>query len=404
MNRRVWPAILVFLAVAIFGSFIAYTQYLFKQVEAEGAISAEVLSLVQHTIVTDSADALNAMFDVQGKLNQMKIPLVVINERGRIVAALNIPDHPEVKYPFTPETERIAHLFATQLAAKNSRNVIRRERVGEVYFGTPEVLRRLKYAPYLQAGSAILLILIIVSTLRADQRAERQRLYAAMARELAHQMGTPLSSLGGWVEVLELPDEERAQMTTTQRIGEVMRADVERLERVSRRFELIGKPQALELLAVSDVIRELEGYFGPRLPNLGTGVHMHTRVQHNLPAVRANRVLLVWAIENVIKNAIDALAGRGGRIMLTAESKRHGEVHIHVADNGPGIEPKVRDRIFDAGVSTKSSGWGVGLALTRRIVEELHHGRVSARGRKRGGTVFDIVLPTADESPEAKKA
>ena len=178
---------------------------------------------------------------------------------------------------------------------------------------------------------------------------------------------------------------------------------VERLERVSRRFELIGKPQALEPVEVREVIHELEHYFRPRLPKLGHGIRLRTRLGRGIPLIRANGVLLAWALENVVKNAIDALAGRGGKILVAAHAQG-GEVHVHIADNGPGIDPLVRDRIFEPGVTTKAGGWGVGLSLTRRIVEELHGGRIVVRPRSGGGTVFDIVLPAAATATPARRS
>jgi signal transduction histidine kinase len=224
-------------------------------------------------------------------------------------------------------------------------------------------------------------------------REERERLWAAMARELAHQMGTPLSSLSGWIEVMRLPVAERESMASVDHIAAVVSADVERLERVSRRFELIGKKPKLEPVRVEEVVRELERYFSPRLPRLARGVSMRVRLSADLPTIEANRVLLVWAIENIVKNAIDALGGRGGHIVIVAHPDDNWGVHIHIADDGPGIAPEVKDRIFQAGVTTKTSGWGVGLSLTQRIIEDLHGGRVTARARKKNGTVFDIVLP-----------
>jgi signal transduction histidine kinase len=207
-------------------------------------------------------------------------------------------------------------------------------------------------------------------------------------------MGTPLSSLSGWLEVLGLPHGEREAFADDTHIASVMAADVERLERVSRRFELIGKPQPLDDVRVADVVDELDAYFRPRLPKFGTGIAFRARVQRNLPPVRGNRVLLVWAVENVVKNAIDALGGRGGQIVVLAH-RGDESVHLKVADDGPGVPVHLRDRIFEPGVSSKQGGWGVGLSLTQRIVRDLHHGQVSVRTRRRGGTVFDITLPTA---------
>ncbi len=163
---------------------------------------------------------------------------------------------------------------------------------------------------------------------------------------------------------------------------------------MSRRFELIGKRPALQTTEISVLLRELAGYYRPRLPRLGDGIDLRVRVRQGLPMVQANPVLLVWALENIVKNAVDALAGRGGRILLSVSGDAE-RVHIRVSDNGPGIAPEVRGRIFEPGVSTKSGGWGVGLSLTQRIIQDLHGGRITVHERKRGGTTFDVELPAA---------
>ncbi|MEO5509928.1 MAG: HAMP domain-containing sensor histidine kinase [Longimicrobiales bacterium] len=404
MNRRVWPAVLAFLALIVFGSYLAYTHYLSKEIRKVAAVQAKVSGLVQQGLTLPDTMLLGSMFDIQGALSGVDIPIVMFNAAAKITIAENIPGHPDLKLG-TQYGDSIARHYAARINGRHPENHVVFPGFGEVTFGDPPMLRQLKWIPWLQAAAVVLLMLVLFSIMRSDQRAERERLYAAMARELAHQMGTPLSSLSGWVEVLQLPAHERAGFKTTDDIGDVMRADVERLERVSRRFELIGKPQVLELVAISDVVQELDAYFRPRLPHLGKGgIHLRTSVQPNMPPIRANRVLLVWALENVIKNAIDALAGRGGRIFVAGHSGGNGEVHLHVIDNGPGVDPKVKDRIFNAGVSTKSSGWGVGLSLTRRIVEELHHGKIAARNRRSRGTAFDIVLPTAEATHSKSKA
>lgn len=220
-------------------------------------------------------------------------------------------------------------------------------------------------------------------------------MWSAMARELAHQMGTPLTSLKGWHEVLGLPAEERARMVSDARLAREVGADLDRLERVSRRFELIGKPPALSAVTAESAMRELERYLKPRLSK-APPVLLHVRVWPNLPAVEANQVLLVWALENLVKNALDALAGRGGRIRVAA-FPREGGVRFMVSDNGPGIDPDVRDRLFEPGVSTKPGGWGVGLSLARRIIEEVHGGTIRSLGRPGGGARFDIDLPAAGQ-------
>src|SRR5207253_4977166 len=171
--------------------------------------------------------------------------------------------------------------------------------------------------------AGVLLMAIALAVIGAHARAERERMWAAMARELAHQMGTPLSSLTGWVEILQLPKSEQAALASPERIAGMIEQDVERLGRVSRRFELIGKQPVLHDVQTEEVVSELAQYIRPRLPQLGAGVEFHVRTEQGLPPIRANQVLLVWGLENLVKNALDALAGRGGDIVISA--RRHKE-------------------------------------------------------------------------------
>jgi signal transduction histidine kinase len=242
----------------------------------------------------------------------------------------------------------------------------------------------------LQALTIIVMVGVGIVAYRNATGAQRDRLWVAMAREAAHQMGTPLSSLAGWIEILKLPAEDRVRAGALDRVAEEIGRDVERLERVSRRFELIGKKPELGPVNVAEIVDELDRYLRPRLPKKAEGITLTHRVPDDLPPVRANRVLLVWALENVMKNALDALAsrGQGGHIRVAAsldDEAKDRRVRIVVSDDGPGIAPEVRETLFEPGVSTKRTGWGVGLSLTRRIVEDLHDGSVIVRDRRGGG-------------------
>jgi signal transduction histidine kinase len=391
MTRRYWPAVaLALLSVLVFGAYLAYTSRLVNQIRAESTVHSEMYATVLRGLISpDTAAARDALVESQESLQRLGVPILVFDPQGRPYAAENLP--------FTPDFNTVAgqnriKTFATQLAREHA--PITAAGIGTIYFGSPTIVRWLVWLPWLQAAGAAVLIAIALAIFRANVRATRERLWASMARELAHQMGTPLSSLSGWIEMLRLPSAERDAMASTERIADVVSADVDRLERVSRRFEMIGQPPKLEVMQVDVVINELVSYFRPRLPRLARGIDLKVRIADDLPAIQANHVLLVWALENVVKNGIDALGGRGGRITVLARMG-NGTVDIHIADDGPGIEASVRDRIFDAGVSTKSSGWGVGLSLTQRIVENLHGGRISVRNRRSGGAVFDVRLPPA---------
>ncbi|CAN5836122.1 hypothetical protein BH23GEM9_BH23GEM9_02920 [soil metagenome] len=402
MTRRFWPAALAAVSILVLGSYLAYTQYIVRQIQREANVHRDIIALVQQgmLLLGTDAGADNIIIDLQQRMGGLNVPLVFFNAAGVPQDARNLPFEFDLG---TPEGRDRVHRYAARLASDRPQNVVIQPGIGEFYFGDPPILSWLRLVPALQVGAGVLLILIAFIVMRADMRAHREQLWSAMARELAHQMGTPLSSLSGWVEVLQLATEEREAMASTERIGRLMQSDVERLERVSRRFELVGKRQPLEVVAVGRLIEELVDYFRPRLPHLGRGITLRSRVDSDLPQIRASPVLLVWALENVVKNAVDALAGRGGRITIvvtttevrTLRGRGSEQVHILIADNGPGIAPSIRDRIFDPGVTTKASGWGVGLSLSRRIVEELHQGRITVAARRSGGTVFDIVLPTA---------
>jgi signal transduction histidine kinase len=394
MKRRLWPLALALSALLVFGSYLAYTVYLVGRIRAEARIHTQMYAAVQRGIFYPGEDApINALLQLQTSLKQLGVPTIVFDEAGKPYAAQNLPF--KADFASAEGRARISN-YARRLSYSNPPIVV--TTVGRLYFGPPPIMRGLVWIPWLQTSGAVLLVVIALAIIRSSMREERERLWAAMARELAHQMGTPLSSLTGWIEVLRLPPAERDTMASTDRIAEVISADVERLERVSRRFELIGKPPALAAVRVEDVVQELERYFKPRLPRLARGVDLRVRMGRDLPNIEGNRVLLAWALENVVKNAIDALAGRGGRIVILAHAEPEGGVHMFISDDGPGIAPSVRDRIFQAGVTTKSAGWGVGLSLTQRIIEDLHGGRIVARSRKGGGTVFDILLP-----PEGSK-
>jgi signal transduction histidine kinase len=384
MNRRYWPAALALLALLLFGSYLGYMMYIARHVRDEAEIHSRMYAAVQRGLASPGDDNLAALIDLQSHIKELNIPLVVADADGKIVATQNLRFD-------SVDTTRL-NRYVNRLRAR--RRFVETPNLITIYYGDPPIVGWLRWIPWLQAGGGIVLALVAVAIIRADVRAERERMWAAMARELAHQMGTPLSSLVGWIEVLQLPAAERGQFGGDAKVGTMIGSDVERLDRVSRRFELIGQRPSLEVVDVRDVLAELEQYFRPRLPRISKEIRLRVQTADTLPTVEANRVLLAWALENIIKNAIDALAGRGGRILISASADAN-SVWIRIADNGPGIAPEVRGRIFETGVSTKSSGWGVGLALTRRIIENLHSGRITVRDRRRGGTIFEIQLPAA---------
>jgi signal transduction histidine kinase len=264
-----------------------------------------------------------------------------------------------------------------------------------IYFGDTPQLSGLRWIPWLQASGLMLTAFIGFLVIRYQRRAEQDKAWTAMARELAHQLGTPISSLQGWLELMGLPAEEKPEGLEGDAVAAGIEEDLVRLERISHRFELIGRDPDLESLDIREVVRDLEQYLQARLPRLASGVLLVVDVPKGMPEILGSEVLLSWALENVVKNALDALAGRGGEIRIKVRRGPSGWLHLRVQDTGPGVGLELRDTIFEPGVSGKARGWGVGLTLARRIVEVTHKGHIFLLNTEGEGATFEIRLPTA---------
>ena len=207
-------------------------------------------------------------------------------------------------------------------------------------------------------------------------------------------MGTPLSSLVGWLEVLEDRSRPEAARVGQPDLIDEMAADVSRLQKVSRRFELIGHKTKLEPVSVRATVVHLRQYFEARLPALArvSKIEIEVNIDPEAPDVLGNETLLEWAFENLIRNAVDALATAGGRIEISHLGPNGKRSVYRVSDTGPGIPPALGDKVFNIGVTTKERGWGVGLSLTRRIIEDMHDGSIRLEDTPRGAS-FRIELP-----------
>jgi signal transduction histidine kinase len=260
--------------------------------------------------------------------------------------------------------------------------------IGTVHYGAVPIARGLTTLAVLQVAILVGLVGLAFWAARVRLSAARDRLWVAMARESAHQLGTPLMSLTGWIAYLR----ENPGTPAVELAGH-LQADAERLERVAKRFERIGRPAHRELVGLGAIAERVVTYFRPRLPTLASPVHLVLSAAGPGPHVSGDPVLVEWAVEALVKNAVDALSGRGGRVDVRVESVG-GIGRLTVSDDGPGVATHVRSQLFEPGVSTKQGGWGMGLALARRIVEQQHGGRLSYHPSGAGAT-FQIELPLA---------
>ncbi len=325
----------------------------------------------------------NAPLFVNFEAINPNIPYVLVNTQRQVIAS-NIfdlhSDDVEQRVDLTTLNRKISSLARDNEPILFS-NLWRDERY-ILFYGTSVVLEQLQMIPYLQFAVALIYILISLLMLRLARQAEQNRMWVGLAKETAHQLGTPTSSLMGWLEYL------RDSGVDIEAYGE-MKRDLERLKSVADRFSKIGSQTTMESVAINALMQELVHYFRMRTPK-GVALHYDSTVPSEM-MVEVNKTLFDWVVENLLKNALDAMGGEGD--ITVALSENRGKVTIDVKDSGRGLERSLWHKIFEPGYSTKQRGWGLGLSLSRRIIEDYHGGRISVLESTIGvGTTMRVVI------------
>ncbi|MDY6205199.1 MAG: HAMP domain-containing sensor histidine kinase [Prevotella sp.] len=311
------------------------------------------------------------------------IPIVVMDNHGQALAYRNI--------------ESFGKDYADSLrnVAKTGKELMEAGRfikiaVGEVdgkteyqyvCFDDSLMIKRLSRWPYIQLGIVLIFVVIAIFALLTSKRAEQNKVWVGLSKETAHQLGTPISSLMAWTEILKetYPDDT---------LLPEMDKDVRRLQLITDRFSKIGSMPELVSESLNDVLERVADYMRRRTSQK---VAIYTNLPEGEIRVNINAALFEWVIENLCKNAVDAMEG-SGRVTLTAEETAE-KVYVDVTDTGKGIRKKDINNVFRPGFTTKKRGWGLGLSLARRIVEEYHHGRIRVKWSEPGqGTTFRIEL------------
>jgi NtrC-family two-component system sensor histidine kinase KinB len=269
--------------------------------------------------------------------------------------------------------------------------------IGTVHYGAPVITRGLAWLPL--AGALLLGLFFFMGYvgIRSIVEGERRSIWVGMAKETAHQLGTPLSSLMGWLQHLkERCADERMRDTVKE-----MEKDILRLSKISSRFGKVGSRPRLDLEDVVEIVRSAVDYQKRRLPSLKREVEIREHFG-NTPRTAVNADLLEWAVENLLKNALDALDKPKGIVEIrTTHVPRQSIISIEIEDNGKGMDPRAAKKVFEPGYSTRRGGWGLGLPLARRVVEEYHHGRLKILRTTPGrGSLFVIELPVVEGGKE----
>ncbi|MFQ5650804.1 MAG: ATP-binding protein [bacterium] len=262
--------------------------------------------------------------------------------------------------------------------------------IGYLYYGDSKLIKELQLLPY--AGLTIVGLFVLIGFLgvRSIQRSEQQFIWVGMSKETAHQIGTPLSSIMGWLEILKAKAADRGVQKTLCE----MEKDVERLNKITARFSQIGSKANLKETQVTGILSEVTRYFQRRLPQWGKKVDIELDYTVE-PSVLLNKELFEWVIENLLKNALDAIEKETGKIRINLGEVKNGrhKIFIDISDTGRGIEAANKKNVFKPGFSTKKRGWGLGLSLAKRIIEEYHGGKLLVKeSRLKRGTTMRILL------------
>jgi len=375
--RRYVPALVVLL-VALLAGLSAGSGWVVLQHFRRDAVSLSRLYAGVFAGLNDPREGgqADALLRLGEQVRRAGIPLIVTDTAGRVTAAANLPFEASVDDP------RV-RAYAAFLDGENP--PITEPALGTLHYGPVPAKRQLTLLTVLQALILLIIVTVGFAAYRNAMAAQRDRLWVAMAREAAHQMGTPLMSLQGWIEQL------RSRATPPPHLADHLAADAERLERVAQRFERIGHATRREPIDTVALVRKVAAYFHPRLPTRVNRIELLLETPPTAPMVLGDPILLEWALESLVKNAIDALQGREGTITLRVSAEQDAAA-IRVVDTGPGVPGELRRTLFDPGITTKSGGWGIGLALARRVVEDSHGGELMLEHVEAGAT-FLIRIP-----------
>ncbi|MDI6400502.1 HAMP domain-containing sensor histidine kinase [Balneolaceae bacterium ANBcel3] len=325
--------------------------------------------------------------------NRFDIPSVVVDESSEILHHRNIDEH-----RLNEETvESFAALNEPILIEIGAEEMLQHQ---YIYYGDSGLIRTLRYFPYVQFGLLALFLGLGYLSLSSIKRTEQSNLWVGMAREAAHQLGTPLSSLYGWTALLQDQNNDPGTLHITHEIH----SDLQRMQTVADRFNKIGSIPELKPTKVALIIRQVKEYLEKRMPQVGKHVELNMDIQSDR-RIPMSPELFTWALENLLKNALDAIdkTCTEARVDIVAH-EYNGHYVIDVSDTGKGIAKSIKNEIFDPGFSTKKRGWGLGLSLTRRIVEQYHGGRVFVHKSVPGkGTTIRMLLPLEHSKKKTKE-
>jgi hypothetical protein len=409
-NLRFWLKSYLFLGVALLILLVfLYTNRVIGRMEEQSRATTRLFSRFIAEVVLQVEDSGKRDI-LQGVLAEIKLPIILTDVEGRpfVWHRVGVAEAAAEEFatlfsidPKNPPAGKISKLIGLtkKFDAANPPIPVRAGSTGEVqayvHFGPSSLQDELRLMPFIQLALFLVFMAVGLQGFRYLKLSEQRSIWVGMAKETAHQLGTPLSALLGWTQLLKDQVKEGKTEEIAASITE-MEEDLKRLSKVTERFSKIGSKPDLENVSIADVLDRTVGYFHRRLPTFKADSTLSLAYEET-PLVRGNAELLEWVFENLIKNGLDALGDKGGTIEIrTRFEQNRNMVEVYVKDTGRGVPPSLRQRIFSPGFTTKKRGWGLGLALTRRIVEEYHGGEIRLAESQTGkGSTFVVRFPSA---------
>lgn len=373
--------ILVVMAIAIAVASLVVSHSMTRDLEAQERSRMEVWAEAMRSLnQADENTDLNLVLKVINDNNT--IPVIVLDRKGAVTDFRNLAIHASSHADSLKEAAEIGH----ELLVKN-RNIrifldAQHHDYIDVCYDESLMLKRLSWYPYVQLGVVLLFVVVAIFALLTSKRAEQNKVWVGLSKETAHQLGTPISSLIAWVEILK-------ETYPGDTLIPEMDKDVKRLQLIADRFSKIGSVPAPVATDLLELLGHVVDYMDRRTSKK---VKILTDFPAHQVIVNLNGSLFEWVIENLCKNAVDAMGGEQGTITLKVE-ETDAWVYLDVRDTGKGIRKRNINNVFRPGFTTKKRGWGLGLSLAKRIVEEYHHGRIYVKESEVGkGTTFRIEL------------
>ncbi len=387
-SRRIWKMVLLAVSLVLVAVFIYFSNTLVKDLAKQERERMEIWADATRELTTSTDTDVDFLFRIiHGNRN---IPVLLVDEQNNIIEQRNF------KLPEPADTAKMIDEYSAinkkflDKKLKKLRNSTNRIEIKiddttsqMLYYEDSDVLRRLAYYPYIQLAVMLLFLGIAYFALISVKKAEQNRVWVGLSKETAHQLGTPISSLMAWTQMLESMDIDKEIISD-------MDTDVHRLSVIADRFSKIGSMPDKELTFINEAVESSLTYMRTRIPKHVT-LTVHTEEDKNC-GVMLCQPLFEWVMENLTKNAVDAMSGQGRIDIVVTSDAQH--AHLYVKDTGKGIPRKNFKNVFNPGFTTKKRGWGLGLTLVKRIIEEYHGGKIFVKESEVGkGTTFSIEIP-----------